>query len=110
MRVLVKRTIVDKLVAQLDAVRDDNRAPDCCLVTPEEYKELMADGRHHYFVPDWMQTSPSDDTFTVTHRRFRIRVTSYRENDSFAAIERGTFMGVKVYIIPANLIDRIIQE
>jgi hypothetical protein len=45
MKVLLKTTVYDRIVKDLEQARRDDRAPDCVVVTQNEYAELRADGR-----------------------------------------------------------------
>ncbi|MEJ1593518.1 hypothetical protein SMA75_20200 [Escherichia coli] len=108
MKVILKTTVIDRILKALSDARRDRREPDYIVVTHEEYDELRHDARSYHFFHDAWQvryvppTEKIDTTDIIRYRHFE-RIEHYRYPDSrrmITAMPSGKFTGVDLYVIP----------
>ncbi|BAP34915.1 hypothetical protein AVU43_gp21 [Ralstonia phage RSJ5] len=106
MKVILKTTVVDRILESLSAARRDRREPDCIVVTHEEYAELRKDMRGDYVLQSRLAaclTRSDPPTYDPIPVRYFERINHYCYPDArrcIAAVSDYTFHGIPLYVIP----------
>jgi hypothetical protein len=110
MKLILKTTVVDRILERIADARRRDREPDCIVITPEEQAELHHDRRIHTFVEreSFYRVDPGEPisaTSVMVTRDFE-RTSGYSTYDRcyggryLRCMTREKFMGIPVYVVP----------
>lgn len=114
MKVVLKVTVFDRILADLEKAARDNREVDYIAVTPEEHAELRRDRRSDYALEsDFMRfgmddIDPMKATFTTREFEFTGDPRKHRpiRGRRLCVPSNANFMGKPLFVVPEEYMPK----
>ena len=105
MKVVLKITVLDRILKDMDDARRQNRAVDYIIVSDSEYDELRSDCRTRFGTSSVCMAMPrtpaaADEQVLCDIREFPLVGRPPTSGCRFRAYPRETLDGVKLYVVP----------
>lgn len=112
MKVHLKITVFDRIMADIGKAKAQNRAVEFITVTEAEYPELRNDRRVDQYLGYPMMYSATSAHIDTAHmkcetRDFDVKVSGTRRfvGDRYRVLSREQFLGVPLFVVPAHCVE-----